>query len=309
MPDPDAIAMSNEQPAVTGPALSASTDMPAVTEEITTEDAESNEQQEAAVEATTEEATESEPEKPAKKANRPTVAEVAKAREARRQAEARAAEADRRAQAAEARLAELTKPATPQMPKREDFSDPDEYATALVEFGRKQGEESTETKLTAKQKHDAQVSMVRESKAAFDVACHEFAESHPDFDEVFHDDLPVTDTMAGALLFLQRTTGTASEVAYRLGENDGAEADRISKLPPDRQLEEMHKLSFQLARAAASPPPSSPRIPKPAPIKPVGQRASSSDVDVGDLPMAEYAARRTAEIQAARRGNGRATTH
>lgn len=83
---------------------------------------------------------------------------------------------------------------------------------------------------------------------------------HSDFKEVFHPNLPVSDTMTEVLL----DSPQGHDLAYYLGKNPD-EARRIANLPAHRQAYEMGKIEAKI-----SPPRQKTKTNAPTPTSPVG---------------------------------------
>lgn len=119
-------------------------------------------------------------------------------------------------------------------------------------------------------------------------------EKYADYSEIAESpDVMVSPIMAQGIFSMD----DGPEIAYHLGKNP-AEAERISKLPPQVQLMELGKISARLA----TPPQEKPKIssaPKPGtPIKPTPE----AKVSVEEESMEVYAARRKKELAAERKG-------
>jgi hypothetical protein len=110
----------------------------------------------------------------------------------------------------------------------------------------------------------------------------------PDFDQVFHGGLPITDTMADLIVESDR----AAEVAYWLGKNPN-DAARIAHLPPHKQGAEIARIEARLSTVSNR---KTSNAPTPPPVL-SGQTAPGTK-DPASMTMAEYAKWRTAQMKA-----------
>lgn len=117
----------------------------------------------------------------------------------------------------------------------------------------------------------------------------EAAKTYPDFDKVFGDDVPVTKTMAEALVYSDNPT----DVAYYLGKNRD-EAARIARLPPHMQGYEIAKLE-----AKAKPMPVVTNAPEPAARRVSGGGAPAKTYE--GMSWKEFCETRAKEQDARRR--------
>lgn len=217
--------------------------------------------------------------------------EITLERNRRRAAEERAERAEReRAQALEA-LSKLQpeKPKVAERPQRSSFDDPDAYDDALIKWSE---ERTRESERATRETSRAQTE-VQKVVETFVSRRDAFKAEHEDWDEVVErDDLKIGPAMRDAIM--ESDLGPA--IAYHLGKNPEL-ADRIYGLPPIQQIREIGKIEARLDDADDVPPP--PR-PKPAPIEKVGGRANASKKTAADETMEEYAARRQKELRGAR---------
>lgn len=181
------------------------------------------------------------------------------------------ARAERRAAAAyrEALQAVTQKqPATPQTssePTRDQFASDAEWIDAKVEHKLQQREQAKQ----AESQREAQQRITRETDALYAKA-----EKVPGFDREAFDELPLTRSIASAVL--ESDVGPQL-MAYMSANPD--EVERISKLSDTRQAVELGKLEARLQNA--------PKTTKAAPpITPIGSRGSSTP----DLASADFAA-------------------
>ena len=159
-------------------------------------------------------------------------------------------------------------------PKRDDFDDYEKYIDARADYKAEQRlEQDRKTR-----QEQSQQSQQREVAAAFEEARETVIESgidaYKDFEDVaMSGDLQISQTMAEGLL--QSETG--HDVWYHLGKNP-AKAEKISSLPPAKQLLELGRLEASLK--SAKKPSNAPK-----PTKSVGSRgtANNGPADSSDL--------------------------
>lgn len=294
MPDPTATDMPVARP---GPALSAVSDAAV----IDLKDALPTDIEEAE-EAKTKAKEEGDPKEVKEDTTPPAVkAQITKERNRRRAAdEALTAERTRTAEL-EARLEALQPKPQPvtQKPNRADFSDPDEYDDAMIAYGKQvaKGEAAAERAETAKKAAEAESRTLTES---FRSSVEAFSADHPDFEDVFTEDLSITIAMSHAIM----SADNAAELAYWLGQNPD-EARRISGLSDVKAVYELGRISTRLGEPEEEDKPK-PR--KPAPIKPLGGRSGEAGKDPAEMSTEEYAAHRNAQLRA-ERGNGASAVH
>jgi hypothetical protein len=126
-------------------------------------------------------------------------------------------------------------------------------------------------------------------------------EKHSDFIAVTTaDDLPFTETMANHVVTLHN----GADVAYHLGKHK-AEALRIANLSVPAQIDAVARLSERLKGTApaakASPASRSASASKSATPQRPAAPARASVADLNNMPMADYAAHRHAQLLAERR--------
>ena len=297
MPDATAIDMPETTPRA-APALSATSDapQPAVVEttEVVTEQP---------VEPVVGDEAKTEPTVEAKedKTDPAIKAAITKERNRRREAEQRAATAENERAQLAAALEAATKKPEPKpldMPKREDFTDPDAYDEARDAYVAQRASERAVMQERERAANEARASQQQKVAADFRAQVEAFTEAHPDFTEVFNDELPITPPMTDAIL----SADNAAEIAYWLGQNP-EEAKRISELSPVKSIYEIGRIAAKLSTPTPAP---ARAAPKPAPIKPVGQRSGTDAKSPDEMSTEEYAAYRNATI---RGSNGQAVTH
>lgn len=111
------------------------------------------------------------------------------------------------------------------------------------------------------------------------------SDKYEDFDDVVRDgSLPFTTHMRNTAILLPKTgNGSAGEVLYKLGQNR-QELERISKLPPDDQADEMLKLSYALMNGGETKSPNAMRQLGNIKSNPVTNSHSVTDkTPIGDL--------------------------
>jgi hypothetical protein len=136
------------------------------------------------------------------------------------------------------------------------------YQQAMAEWVQGNIDKQVDQRLSAREQ-EAEKSKTQEQlahqRAAFDAKSSDFAETKDDFyDVAYRNDLSVTDSMAEALMAVEK----GPEVLYHLGQNPG-EADRISRLPPQMQALEIGRLEAKVSLPKAktvsqAPPPIEP---------------------------------------------------
>lgn len=157
-------------------------------------------------------------------------------------------------------------------PVREKFDTPDKYDDALIEWSARMATRTAEAELAKTRTKEIEAQRAQETKRENDKLVADwnerktaFMKEHPDFEEVAEsEDVKITLAMSHAIL--NDESGPA--LAYFLGENHD-EADRISKLSPARQATELGRIAARLTAKPVS-------TPKPAPIKPLGSRATAA---------------------------------
>lgn len=175
-------------------------------------------------------------------------------------------------------------------PTRDTFTDPDAYDTALIEWSGRMATKTAKAEAereSAEKANKSQIEAIQNTWADRKAA---FVESHPDYDDVAESDsVQISIPMAHAIM--QDEDGPA--IAYYLGQHP-EEAERIAKMAPVQAVATLGRVAAKLGDKPA------PKA-KPEPIKPVGARSNAAAKDANDESADEYVARRTTEMQAARR--------
>ena len=197
-------------------------------------------------------------------------------------------------------------------PIRDAFDNPESYEAALIAWGEQKSAFETEQRI-ARESAEREAQAAAEKRAADekkeqDRVAAELADINAkwtqrreaaiadiaDYVEVAENDaLKISMPMAHAIY----TAENGPQIAYHLGKNP-AEAERIFSIPnPGAQIFEMGKLAATLAASAR------PAVSKaPPPIRPLTTQANGADDSAAaEEDMDAYGARRSKELQAARR--------
>ena len=206
-------------------------------------------------------------------------------------------------------------------PKRENFSDPDAYEDALIEWSGNRAAAVAQKKLETdqaasaaqkalddkaaadKQASDAAEAQYKEINGKFMQRVETAKEQWPDFDQVVQASYEtengpmVTPTMFYTIQQLEN--GPA--IAYHLGKNR-AESERIGALHPNMQIAEIGRL----AALVAGPKAAAPKPRPPAPITPLDTNRGKADAapSLTDMPTESYVEARLKEM-----GSAAATRH
>jgi signal recognition particle GTPase len=139
-----------------------------------------------------------------------------------------------------------------------------------VEYAKKLAEHLAEKKFAEREAQERSTKVV----STFKDREEEFRTKNADYDDVVHDDVPITKEMAAMIL----ESEIGPDVAYYLGKNLD-EATRISRLNPLAQAREIGKIEAALS---SSNPPVKKASSAPEPIKPVGSRSTAPVVSTSD---------------------------
>ena len=206
-------------------------------------------------------------------------------------------------------------------PKRENFSDPDAYEDALIEWSGNRAAAVAQKRLETdqaasaaqkalddkaaadKQASDAAEAQYKEINGKFMQRVETAKEQWPDFDQVVQASYEtengpmVTPTMFYTIQQLEN--GPA--IAYHLGKNR-AESERIGALHPNMQIAEIGRL----AALVAGPKAAAPKPRPPAPITPLDTNRGKADAapSLTDMPTESYVEARLKEM-----GSAAATRH
>ena len=214
--------------------------------------------------------------------------------------------ADAQLVAAEARLRQLQSTPIEQpevadpgpRPRMHDFDHPDAYEDARDDWSVRRSAAGMERRLVEKERERRTAEIAAAEQQYLTALANgyrsrrdRFVETHPDYPEIAESDaLRVTDVMAA--LIARDPAGPA--VAYHLGQHRD-EAARIAQLDPASQAAEFGRLTALLG----TEPPAARRA-NPAPAQPRDPQGRYVGTGRGEESMEAYAARRTAEIIAAR---------
>ena len=155
------------------------------------------------------------------------------------------------------RAAEQVKSASSDMPLPDHFETTEAYLDALAE-------RKAEELITRREAARQQSSILE----AYHDRAEEARNKYDDFEQVaYNPNLIITDVMAQSIQY----SDVGPDIAYHLGTNP-KEAERISKLPPILQAQEIGKIEVKLANN----PPIKRSSSAPAPIAPVTARSSGS---------------------------------
>lgn len=147
-------------------------------------------------------------------------------------------------------------------PQPAQFANQEAYNTALINH---RAEELANHREEQKKQNDT-LSAYRERE-------DQARDKYPDYDQLFHLDLPISPVMAGAIM----ESDIGPEVAYFLGSNP-KEVARIFALSPASQAREIGKIEANLT----TNPPVKKTSSAPNPISPVGSRSTSQSYDTTD---------------------------
>lgn len=184
-------------------------------------------------------------------------------------------------------------PVEEQPPKESDFQDYESFLDAKAEFKARKAAKEAEAKILAQVQQtlaqERQARQAEKESASAQSWVNAGSARYADFAEtVLADDVRISPHMRDVIL----ADPVGHEVAYWLGKNPDAAA-RISQLPPLRQAQEIGRISARFETQASSKP-SQPRpTTAPAPVKPVGSKATVSK-DPSRMSMEEFIAYRNA---------------
>ncbi len=299
----------------TGPATSASSDMPRIE---TKPDVQVKSAPDKAKEADSEpaekpESASADPEAPKAKGVQKRLDELTRNwREEQRARESTQAQLERTLglleKAMAGKPAETVSDDEPQEPDAGKYTDQNAYNTDYRKYlkdvaafaGRQAARETTkrDTEETTKQRQEE---ASRKRAESYRERVAKAREKYPDYDAVTtSDSLPITEHMRDAII---EDVEYGTDVAHFLGTHV-EEADRIARLSPRRQFMELGYLTAQFRQQAKEEV--KPEIKRaPAPIKPLGTGSRGAVSSAGEESMEAYAAKRKPQLDADRRPGGR----
>lgn len=181
--------------------------------------------------------------------------------------------------ALEAQNAPKPEPEEPR-PTIDQFSTPEAYDQAHEQWAMREGEKRGRAAALQAARQAAEKARVDAFATAHQEREAEFAEDHPDYDEVAKaDDVKITFHMRDAIY----AADNGPQVAYWLGQHKD-ESARIAGLDPLKAIVEIGKLAAKLAE-----PPQAPRVRKPNPIRPVGSGSSPNLPSPDEMTTDQYA--------------------
>lgn len=210
---------------------------------------------------------------------------------------------------------ERMRAATAEQPKAPDPVAADAPVKTLADFGYDETQFAKyirdEARSFARQEAEAVIKREREAektartKSTYDQKVEAFVKDAPDFYEVFHNDLPVSQAMAEVIV--QSDDGPA--LAYHLGKNPDVAA-QLAKLPPTLAARELGRIEariqFEREQAKAAKPPVS-KAPAPPPrieSENAGISARTTDNTGDTLSDKEWFALEEKRLQKLRNRNG-----
>lgn len=153
-------------------------------------------------------------------------------------------------------------------PTQAQFANVDDYVEAMADWKLSQRDQASR-----QQQEQQQVKSITEKTEGY----YAEAQKDPSFDREAFDELPLTKTIAEAII----ESDAAPKLMVFMA-NNPEEVQRIASLSAARQAAEIGKLEAKLASA---PKPSN----APSPIKPIGTRGSATNSDASKMTMEEYA--------------------
>lgn len=180
-------------------------------------------------------------------------------------------------------------------PQQDQFGSYEEYIEGLTDWKLGQAMQKREEQ----ERQQAAARVQQQQVSSWHENVGKFKSDAPDFDEVLEgvDHIEVPPVMQQALM----RDPSGPKLAYELARQPEkfAEIARLDPLAQSIALGEF-KASLNGAAQAAAPRPKATVSQAPAPIRPVGQGASTSTVPYDQLPYQDYKRRREAEIKARR---------
>jgi len=169
-----------------------------------------------------------------------------------------------------------SKPSGP--PKLEDFETAEDYIDALTDYKIEQREAQRQQKMQQERESQSESEFLGTVREKLLVG----AEKHDDFQEVV-DSIP-DEYVTPAMFHAIAESDSASEISYFLG-NNHAEAARIARLSPVKQVQEIDRLENKLKapKGVSKAPP---------PMETTGRGRAKNEPDLEKMSVAEYAAYR-----------------
>ena len=170
-------------------------------------------------------------------------------------------------------------------PKRDDFSDYEQYLDARAEYTADKRFADLTAKADAKQAERDRKAQIRDTESRWEDSQDAAREKHEDFDEVAFGEVNVTDTMGLAV----KDSKSGGEIAYYLGKHP-EESDRIAKLQPLAQIKAIGAIEERLKAPASRPAP-----PKPIPKSRTSQATASNALNDG-MSTKDWVKQRSKEV-------------
>lgn len=179
----------------------------------------------------------------------------------------------------------------PVRPNKLDFTDPDSYERALLDyteqrasFVAKKEVEADRRAREAEERQRRNDEIVNKVQQDYEGRVAKAREKYPDFEEIANtDQVRVTQLMIDAM----RVSEQGPDLQYYFGKNP-QEAQRISQLNAYGQLMELGKIEARLSQ----PPPKPNVSAAPAPLKPTRPTSETQSMPMEEMSMEEYAAHR-----------------
>jgi hypothetical protein len=193
----------------------------------------------------------------------------------------------------EMRQRPVQQPVTDGEPKREQFNDYEGFIEARAEWKADQRVNERLAKQSEDRQQQAHQDTERKAVEDFQKRSREAAKSIPDFEEVVSDsDAIVTKAMAEAIV----SSEDGHLIVYHLAKNPD-EAERIASLSPAAQAREIGKIEATLSKPAPKKPSGAP-----APISPVGGKASATSAEPDPSNTKDWIDWRNRQVAARKRG-------
>lgn len=177
-----------------------------------------------------------------------------------------------------ARFEAQAKTSAVQPPDEHDFDDPAAFQVAVATYAA----DAAANKTRQEDARNAAVDAVDTRNMIFLERVEAAKDRMPDFEEVFHDRLPVTEAMADVIAESEK----GPELAYYLGKNQ-TELREIANMPPIQAARALGQLEGRLTRSGAKK-----RSTAPKPVKKVTGKSDVAEPALEDLSMEQYRERR-----------------